>query len=268
LRYVTPGYFPALGIALRRGRWFDDRDQPGTPNVALINESVARRYFPNEDPIGKSTNRGIIVGVVSDVHQVGLDQPVASEFYFPLAQQPVYGVSLVVSTLLPAEGMTPAVLDAIRKENPNQAVFNVKTMERVVSDSLSNLNLYLWLLGLFAALALVLSVAGIYGVISYAVTQRTREFGIRVALGARSGNVIGMVLGHGSLLIALGLAAGVGGALGLTRLLRTQLAGVTATDPATFAVVAILLGVVAMAACAVPARRALRVDPIVALRQE
>jgi predicted permease len=268
IRYVTPGYFPALGIKLLKGRMFDDRDRPDSQTVILINDILARRYFGDEDPIGKATNRGTVVGVVADVRQVGLDQQPVPECYFPLSQAAIYGLSLVTSTTLPVESATPSILAAIRRENPNQAVFLVKPMQRVVVDSLGNRNLYMSLLAIFAGLALVLSMAGIYGVISYSVTQRTREFGIRMALGAKSANVMTLVLARGSLLVAIGLVVGIGGAIGLTRLLRAVLAGVTATDPTTFAGVALVLGLVALAACAVPAARALKVDPIVALRQE
>jgi putative ABC transport system permease protein len=177
-------------------------------------------------------------------------------------------MSLVVSGQIGPEALVSAIRAAIHEVNPNQAVFDIKTMQRVIADSLSNLNLYLWLIGLFAGLALLLAVAGVYGVISYAVTSRTHEFGIRVALGANTGRVLRLVLGHGVLLVGLGLALGAGGALALTRLLRSLLFGVTPTDPATFAAMAALLGGVALLACLVPARRATRVDPAIALRYE
>jgi putative ABC transport system permease protein len=267
-RYITPGYFHALGIPILKGRDLTTHDNLEGPPVAVINDAFARQYFPGEDPVGKHTTRGTIVGVVGDVRQIGLDRPSAPEFYFPLAQDSILGVSLVVRGQIPPETLVSGIRDAIRQINPNQAVFGIKTMQRVVADSLADRNLYLWLLGLFAGLALALAVAGIYGVISYAVTARTQEFGIRLALGADAGRVLGLVLWHGVALVGLGLALGVAGAFGLTRLLKSLLVGVTPTDPATFAVVGVLLPAVALMACLIPARRAMRVDPIVALRYE
>jgi ABC-type antimicrobial peptide transport system permease subunit len=160
------------------------------------------------------------------------------------------------------------VREAIRQVDSTQAIFNVKSMNQVVMESLGEWNLYSWLLGLFAGLALVLALAGIYGVISYAVTARTQEFGIRLALGADGRKLLGLVLGHGSILIAIGLIVGVGGAVALTRLLKSLLAGVSPLDPATFTVAAVLLAAIALAGCMVPARRAMNVDPMIALRSE
>jgi predicted permease len=268
LRVVSPRYFRTLGIPLRRGREFNQQDTDSSTPVAIINETLARRYFPNEDPIGRKTNRGTVVGIVADVRQVGLDQPPAAELYQPLSQSPQLAMTAAVATALPVDSVVGAVGAAIREVDPTQAIYNVKTMNRVVSESLSNQNLYLWLLGLFAGLALVLAIAGIYGVISYAVTARTQEFGIRLALGAQGSQVLGLVLSHGAVLVALGLALGVAGAFSLTRLLKALLIGVTPTDPATFAVVGALLAAVALAACLIPARRAMRVDPVIALRYE
>jgi putative ABC transport system permease protein len=273
LRYVSPGYFRALGIPIRKGRGFTDRDNSDAPPVVLVNETLARLYFPDEDPTGQRIlYRGTIIGVVGDVRQSGLDRAPAAEIYYPLAQNfgqlPAAGMAVAVRGLAPPESLASAVRGAIRDVNPNQPVFNIKTMHRVIADSLSKWKLYTWLIGLFAGIALLLAVAGIYGVISYAATSRTREFGIRLALGADARSVLGLVLRHGGLLVALGLIAGLCGALALTRLLSGLLYGVTPTDPATFAVMAVLLGAVALAACLGPARRAARVDPAVALRCE
>ena len=268
LRVVTPSYFRTMGIPILKGREFNPQDQKGSTDVALINQTAARNYFPNEDPLGRKTNRGIIVGVVADVRQEGLDQPPAAELYQALAQHPQIAMSLAVRSQLPPDAVTGAVREAIRHVDPLQAVFNVKSMNRVIADSLQQWNLYSWLLGLFAGLALVLAMAGIYGVISYAVTARTQEFGIRLALGADGRRLIGLVLGHGSILIAIGLIVGVGGAIALTRLLKSLLAGVSPFDPATFAAAGLLLAAIAFLGCLVPARRAMRVDPMIALRAE
>jgi predicted lysophospholipase L1 biosynthesis ABC-type transport system permease subunit len=234
----------------------------------LINQTAARNYFPNEDPIGRKTNRGVIAGIVADVRQEGLDQPAAAELYQALAQHPQIAMTLAVRSQLPPDAMTGAVREAIRRVDSLQAIFNVKSMNRVIADSLQQWNLYSWLLGLFAALALVLAMAGIYGVISYAVTARTQEFGIRLALGADGSRLLRLVLSHGAVLIALGLIVGAAGAVALTRLLKSLLAGVSPFDPATFAVAGVLLAAIALVGCLVPARRAMRVDPMIALRAE
>lgn len=268
LRFVSPGYFRALGIPIRRGRLFTQRDDSVASPGILVNEALARRYFPNEDPVGRETDRGTIVGVVGDVRDAGLAREPQPEIFSPLAQQPYRGVTLVVSGLLPPETLTGSVRGAIHQVNPNQAIFKIKTMERVVADSLSYLTLDLWLIGLFAGLALLLAVAGIYGVISYAVAARTREFGIRLALGADGNRLLSLVLGHGSVLIIIGLIAGAAAAAALTRILKSLLVGVSPLDPASFAAAGILLAAVALLACLLPARRAMRVDPMLALRAE
>jgi predicted permease len=272
-RYVTPGYFQAMGIPIRRGRAFSERDAAQAPKTVLVNEAFAKQYFPNEDPIGRElTGRGTIVGVAGDVHQSSLDRGVLPEIYYPVAQNFAQirslGSSMVVSSHLPPESLAGAIRQAIREVSPNQATFRVATMDRVVEESLSSQKLYLWLLGVFAAVGTLLAAAGIYGVIAYLVTQRSREFGIRMALGADSGRVIRLVMSRGGALVALGLAIGSGGALALTRFLTSVLYGVSATDPGTFGAMAVLLAAVALGACLVPARRAARVDPAVALRSE
>jgi putative ABC transport system permease protein len=268
VRIVNAAYFRTMGVPVLRGREFNAQDHQDTPIVAMINETAARSYFGNEDPIGKKTNRGTIVGIVADVRQEGLDQPTAAELYQALSQNPLSAMTLAVRSQLPPEALTGAVREAIRQVDSTQAIFNVKSMNRVIADSLQQWNLYSWLLGLFAGLALVLSMAGIYGVISYAVTARTQEFGIRLALGADGSRLLRLVLGHGSVLIAIGLIAGAGGAMALTRLLKSLLAGVSPFDPATFAAAGALLAAIALLGCIVPARRAMQVDPMIALRAE
>jgi predicted permease len=268
LRFVSTGYFRALGIPIRQGRPFTDRDGSGSPSVILINEALAHRYFPHEDPVGRETDRGTIIGVVADVRDAGLGREPQPEIFSPLAQHPLRGMTLVVSGLMPPDALTSSVREVIHHVNQNQAIFNVKTMERVVADSLSSLKLDLWLIGLFAGLALLLAAAGIYGVISYAVTARTQEFGIRLALGADGRRLLGLVLSHGSILIAIGLIVGAGGAIALTGLLKSLLAGVSPFDPATFLAAGALLAAIALLGSVIPARRAMNVDPMIALRAE
>ena len=272
-RYVTPSYFRTMGIPVLRGRALSERDTRDAPKALLINEALARQYFPNEDPVGRIlAGRGAIVGVVGDVRQSSLDRPAIPEIYYPIAQNFAQirslGSTMAVSGHVPVLSLVGAIRKAIREVNPNQATFRVQTVTRVIEESLEKPRLYLWLLGLFAALGTVLAAAGIYGVIAYLVTLRTREFGIRMALGADAGSVLSLVMSRGAVLVALGLALGLAGAAGLTRFLKGVLYGVTPTDPATFGAMAALLAAVALSACLIPARRAARVDPAVALRSE
>jgi putative ABC transport system permease protein len=272
LRYVTPGYFRAMGVALRRGREFSPHDDPAAPRVILINEALARLYFPNEDPVGRATDRGVIIGVVGDVHQAALSVPAKPEIYYAVTQNfgqiHQHGSTLVVRGNGPPEPLVGAIRAVIREVTPSQALFRVATMQGVIEESLANPRLYAWLVGLFAAIGTLLALAGIYGVIAYLVTLRTREFGIRMALGADAGRMVRLVMSRGALLTALGLAMGIGGAAAMTRVLRGVLYGVEATDSVTFGAVAALLAAVALGACLEPARRAARVDPSVALRCE
>ena len=272
LRYVTPGYFRAMGIPLRRGREFSPRDDSSVGRVILINETLARQYFPNQDPVGRKTDRGVIIGVVGDVRQVALSSPAKPEIFYTVAQNFAqlrrHGSTLVVRGHGPPEALVGAIRSAIREVSPGQALFRVATMRRVIEDSLAHPRLYAWLLGLFAAMGTLLAAAGIYGVISYLVARRTREFGIRMALGADSAHVLFMVIHRGALLTGLGLVAGISGAILLTRVLRSLLYGVAPLDPPTFIMMAVVLAAAALSACLMPARRAARVNPSVALRSE
>ncbi len=271
LRYVTPGYFRALGIPLLRGRALTEGDQEGAPRVILVNDALARRYFPGEDPVGVELDRGTIVGVVGDVRQVGLDRPAEPEVYYPAAQNVAMtsdiGMSLIVRTAASPERMAGAVRAAVREVNPNLAIFNVKTMEQVVADSLWELNLYRWLIGLFATLALVLAAIGLYGVLSYNVTSRTREFAVRLALGSEPMGLARRVLARAAGLAGAGLAAGILAALAVTPSLR-NLSVNLGGDPATYAAIAVLVLALALAACIVPAIRVARVNPANALRHD
>jgi predicted permease len=274
LRYVTPGYFRAMGIPIRAGRDFTDADRDPSPpsRVIVVNEALARQHFSDQNPVGLRIDRGLIVGVAGDVRHARLSEPATPVIYYTMAQNFAQirnnGSTLVVSGHVPVENLTAAIRAAVREVNPNQALFRVATMKRVVENSLAGQRLYTWLLTLFAAIGALLAVAGIYGVVAYLVTLRTREFGIRMALGADASRVLAMVMRRGAIVVAIGLVAGAAGAIAVTRLLGSILYGVTATDPSTFALMAGLLAAVALAACLLPAIRAARVDPAVALRVE
>ncbi|MGH9852559.1 MAG: ABC transporter permease, partial [Blastocatellia bacterium] len=273
-RTVTPDYFRAMGIPLVAGRFLTEQDNAQSERVTLINQTFARRFFANEDPIGKRINVGgggwtTIVGVVGDVKQAGLADSVRVEHYSPHAQ---VQISNTMALVVRASSDPTALASAIRSEtqaiDPAQPVFNVKTMETVIAESVSDRRLNMVLLGVFSGLALLLAVIGIYSVMSYTVTQSTRELGIRMALGAQARDVLKLVVGQGIALAAIGMVIGLIAAFALTRLMKTLLFGVGATDPLTFACVSALLIVVALAACVIPARRATKVDPMVALRHE
>ena len=274
-RWASAGYFAALRIPIREGRNFSDRDEAGAPPVVIINAALAHKYFPQENPIGQrlvlDTLVLTIVGVIGDVRGAGLDQKPMPEMYFSYRQASEYvpnTMTLVIRATVPPTSLTPAISGAVRSVDPAQPIYDVETMDQVVSESLVNRRLYLRLLGAFAGMALVLAAAGIYGVTSYLVTQRTREIGIRVAIGAGAASVVRQVVCQGAKVAALGTLVGLVSAYGLTRLLASLLYGVSATDPAVFGGVAALLMGVALVACYIPARRATRVDPTIALRSE
>ena len=271
---VSPGYFQTLGVPLMKGRDFSDRDNKDAPETAIINNDLARTYFPNEDPIGKrikftDTETWIsIVGVTGDVKQLGQDIGVKPEIYFPYLQVPAASMSVVVRTANEPLSLTGAVKTQIQIIDKDLPIDDAKTMQQLLANSRSGRRFNLILLTGFALVALVLAMVGIYGVMSYTVTQRTHEIGIRVAVGAQPRDVFRMVIGQGMMLAMIGVAFGLVGAFALTRLMKTMLFGVEATDPATFVSIALLLTGVALVACYIPSRRATKVDPLVALRYE
>jgi putative ABC transport system permease protein len=263
LREASSGYFRALGIPLRAGRLFRD----GDPGI-IVNEALVRQHFPaGVDPVGRALSRGTIVGVVGDVRQRIRAAP-EPEVYRPLDGTGYSAATLVVSASMPPEALAGPVRAAIREINPNQTLFDVSTMDRVIAASHADLDLFLWLIGGFAGLAFALSVAGVYGVLSYAVATRRQEFGIRLALGANAGRLLRLVLTRGGVLVGAGVVVGIAGALVLTRFLQALLYEVTPTDPITFAAATLLLVCVAMAACLNPARRAMKLDPMTVLRHD
>jgi putative ABC transport system permease protein len=275
---VSTDYFKAMGIPLRRGRVFTERDIKDSPRVAVINETMAKKIFPDEDPIGKRItfdNRQKenpewfeIVGIVGDVKQYGLDQVTTMQTYEPYIQQTFPYMTLVVRTTGDPTNLSAAIRSEVLKLDKEQPTTNFKTLDEFFSISIAQQRFSVVLLGVFAVVALVLSAVGIYGVLSYAVTQRTHEIGIRVALGAGRRDVLRLVVGQGMQLTVIGVAGGLGAAFALTRLMASLLFGVTATDAVTFASVASLLLAVGLLACYIPARRATKVDPLVALRYE
>jgi putative ABC transport system permease protein len=271
LTFVTPGYFQAMKIPLRAGRTFVSQDRAGTPRVIVVNEALAREYFSGEDPVGRETDRGTIIGVVGDVRNDTLGKPAKPETYSTVsqnfAQVPSHGSTLVVRGDRAPIALVSAIRAAIREITPGQALFRVDTMQGVIEASLADARLYAWLVGIFAAMGLLLAMTGIYGVIAYLVALRTREFGIRMALGADAGRVLRLVMRHGLWLTVLGLVGGLGLAVLATRVLRSVLYGIAATDPVTFVAMGALLAIAALAAYWVPAHRASRVDPSTALRE-
>jgi putative ABC transport system permease protein len=264
-------YFQTMNIPLIRGRYFDDRDVSNSPGAAIIDETMARKFWPNEDPLGKrlafeggqnNPRWREIVGIVRHVKQRGLDGESPVQYYYPHRQRPSSSVFLVIRTEAEPQSATSAVRGVIQSADKELPVFKVTTMERMVADSMSQRRFTTILLGVFALVALVLASVGLYGVMSYTVAQRTHEIGVRMALGASSWNRQGMTL------VAAGAACGLAAAYGLTRLMASLLFGVRATDPLTFVLLPLALALVALLACYVPARRATKVDPMVALRSE
>jgi len=277
---ADPGYFKTMGIPLRKGRDFDERDQHKSPQVIIVSETFARLHFPNEDVIGKRIKPGIgtfededtpmreIVGVVGDVKNRTLSTEPQAVYYVPQTQVPFSQMIMVVKTTADPHGLVKSATQEVGAMDGDLPVFGVKTMDEYISQSVSTPRFNTTLLSIFAAVALVLTVVGLYGVMSYAVAQRTNEIGIRLALGAQTKDVLSLIIKQGLQLILLGLAIGLLVAVALMKIISGLLFGVTTKDPFTFVAVAVVLTFIALLACYVPARRATRVDPLEALRYE
>ena len=285
LYFVDSGYLSAMQTPLLRGRFLRPEDTLHSTPVLVIDEDFAKKFFPGQDPIGKRINFDIldvqaeIVGVAGHVKQWGLDEnaksPVLAQGYFPLMQIPdkfmpllSKGTDMIVRSQGSPDALVTPIRHALEQMNSQQVMYGIETMDNIVSDSLAARRFSMILLGIFAAIALLLSCVGIYGVISYLVGQRTHEIGVRMALGAQRRDVLRLILGQGAKMALIGVAIGVAAGLALTRLMSKMLFGVSAHDPLTFAGVAILLILVALGACYIPARRAMRTDPMIALRYE
>ena len=279
-RTISPGYFRAMRIPMVKGETFSPQDRAGAPGVIIINRTMAQRFWPDEEAIGKRIKLGrpdantpwlTVRAVVEDSAQESLDVATRPEVYFPLAQMAgrYRRMNLAVrSTSGDPLNLVGSIQEQVRSIHKDQPVYQIQTMESLIADSVGPRRFAMTLLGLFAGLALLLAVIGIYGVMSYAVTQRMHEIGIRVALGAGQKDVLKLIVGQGLIFIVLGLVVGLVGAFLATSLLSTLLYDVSARDPITFAAVTALLTVIALAACYIPARRATKVDPMIALRYE
>ena len=281
-RAVSAGYFAAMGIPLVRGRYFSPSDGEKTPGVAIINATTARRYFPGQDPIGKRIKAGFdesqwctIVGVVGDVKHRGLDAELNAETYYHYLQVPpvwmnfVEGtMTIVLRTYTDPSSMVAAARNEVQQLDKNQPVFNVKTVEEMLQSSVAKPRFRTLLLGVFAGIAMLLAATGLYGVIAYSVNQRINEIGVRIALGAQKGDVLKLIVGHGAQLAAIGVGIGLASAAVLMRIISKLLFGVNATDPVTFLVMSALLLTVALAASYIPARKAIKLNPIAALHHE
>ncbi len=279
-RSVTSQYFQAIRISLRKGRYFTEQDQRGAVGVAIINETLANSYFPNEEPIGKyisniganqndgDPQRWEIVGVIGDVHHSSLTKAATPEIYLPFQQNSWSWGNFFVRTKNDPAGLTNSFASVIRSSDKTVPVTKVQPLAQAISNTVAETRFYTLLFALFGVTGLLLTLTGIYGVISYTVSQQTQEIGIRMALGAEGRDVLKLIIGQGLILTLIGIGLGLIGALGVTRLMQAMLFNVSATDPLTFTGVAAVLAVVALAACYVPARRATKVDPIIALRCE
>jgi putative ABC transport system permease protein len=279
-RQVSANYLQTMNIPLRAGRYFDSRDNANSMAVVIINETMARQYWPGQNALGRRFNVGDpndgpwaeIVGIVADVRQMGLDEPVKAEMYLPYQQVPDWpGYTprdLAIRTLGDPMSIAGSVRRIVREVDPDQPISNIATMADVLGDEAAQRRIGMIMLAAFAGLALLLASLGIYGVLAYFVTQHTNEIGVRIALGANRRNILALVLKKGMGLTLLGIAIGLATSFAFTRLMSSLLFGVKSSDPVTFTVVPLLLAVVALLACWIPARRATKVDPMIALRYE
>jgi putative ABC transport system permease protein len=269
-----PNYFETIGIPLLRGRTFGNEDQANTPSVVIINQTMAQRFWPNQNALGKrltlvrSKSAVEIVGIVGDVERYGLDENVQPEIYFPYSQQARWATYFVVRTNTPAGNFREAFQSRLANIDSEIRLSRTSSMNDLIRSSMKRPRFNLILVGIFATTALLLAAVGIYGVMSYLVEQQTREIGIRSALGAKRSHILKFVIGHGVGMAFVGIVLGIAASLGLTRFLSGLLYGVTALDPMTFIGISILLLVVSGLACYIPARRATKVDPLLALRYE
>jgi putative ABC transport system permease protein len=282
IHMADPEYFRTMGIPVVRGRAFTERDDLTSAPVLIVNSALARQHFPNEDPIGKRIAPGFsttpmnddgpgmreIVGVVADVKHQSLQGPAQPEFYFAQAQMPMSAMTVVMRAAGDPSALQNAVRGVVQSLDRHAPIYNVRTAEELIGRSVAAPRFNTLLIGLFAAVALILTAVGLYGVISYSVAQNTQQIGIRVALGAQTSNVFKLIVGQGTVLALIGVLVGLAAAYGLTRLMSSLLFGVGATDPWTFIAVSVLLMFVAFLASYLPARRAMRIDPVVALRYE
>jgi putative ABC transport system permease protein len=276
-RIVSPKYFQVMNITIHKGRQFTDQDNANSSRVALINETAARRLWGDEDPIGKRIKLGSpetnnpwlgIIGVVGSTSHTGLAVASQPEVYVPFLQNPGLTITLVARATSDPKSVAATIRQQVATLDRNLPLTNITYMEDLISKSVAQPRLYTFLLGLFAALALLLAAAGIYGVLSYSVGQRTHEIGVRMALGAQQGDIFKLIVGHTVVLISIGLAIGLAISLALSRVMSSLLFGVTPNDSLTFVLISLLLLVVGLVASYIPARRATKVNPLIALRNE